>query len=107
MHDAYSQEAIRPWYSARNLTITAFALLLMLFAQAAQAQDRLSFFKNYFVTGDVVASGVGVRSTGVNGVATANIKMSTVPCISGEGAAATLVNGRNADGSCPSGARQA
>src|SRR6185369_16680898 len=105
MNHINSQEAMRQQYSAKHITITAFALVLMLFAQAAQAQDRLSFFKNYFVTGDVVAAGVGVRSSGVNGVATANIVINGVPCILGQGSAATVVSANSA-GSCPAGARQ-
>src|SRR5437867_9761135 len=53
---------------------------LVLFPRIGQAQDALSYNKNYFVTGDVVIGGVGgMRSTGVNGFATATINISGVP----------------------------
>src|SRR6267142_4135667 len=38
---------------------------LALFAQVARAEDALKYFKNYFVTGDYVVGGVGLRGTGV------------------------------------------
>src|SRR3954468_23457995 len=41
--------------------------------------DALSFFKNYFITGDYVVAGVGLRGQGVNGVATGSIQVSGVP----------------------------
>ena len=37
------------------------------------ASDGLGYFKNYFVTGDYVAAGVGLQRTGVNGFATGTI----------------------------------
>jgi hypothetical protein len=54
--------------------------LLMVGAPAAQAHDTsasLGFFKNYFVTGDYVAAGVGLRGKGVNGLATGTITIDT------------------------------
>src|SRR5262249_43487135 len=39
----------------------------------ARADGGLSYFKNYFVTGDYVAAGVGLQRTGVNGIAKGNI----------------------------------
>ena len=45
----------------------------MLGAPSAHAQQALEFFKNYFLTGDYVAAGVGLRGTGVNGLATGTI----------------------------------
>jgi hypothetical protein len=38
---------------------------------------RRSAFKNYFVTGDYVAAGVGLRGKGVNGLATGTITIDT------------------------------
>ncbi len=54
-------------------------IVLVLFAQAAWAGDALSFFNNWFVTGDYAVSGVGLRGTGVNGWATGTINMAGVP----------------------------
>jgi hypothetical protein len=58
-----------------------------LFAQVAQARaddgGQLHYFKNYFVTGDFVVAGVGLRGKGVNGFATGKINMSEVPCTDG------------------------
>jgi hypothetical protein len=42
-------------------------------ALPAHAEDGLGFFKNYFVTGDYVAAGVGLQRSGVNGFATGSI----------------------------------
>ena len=49
-----------------------------LHAQSAPP-DALSFFKNYFLTGDYVVAGVGLRGQGVNGIATGSIQVSGVP----------------------------
>ncbi len=46
---------------------------------SAQAPDGLTFFKNYFITGDYAVAGVGLRGTGVNGIATGSITMAQVP----------------------------
>jgi hypothetical protein len=46
---------------------------MVLGAPSAQAHQALSFFKNYFLTGDYVAAGVGLRGQGVNGIATGTI----------------------------------
>jgi hypothetical protein len=48
-------------------------LAATLLATPARAQSALSYFKNYFVTGDYVAAGVGLQHQGVNGIATGNI----------------------------------
>ncbi|OFW33376.1 MAG: hypothetical protein A3G76_00935 [Acidobacteria bacterium RIFCSPLOWO2_12_FULL_65_11] len=58
--------------------------LVLLFAQPgghAQTGDgnALTFFKNYFVTGDYVVGGVGLRGLGVNGIATGTITIGGVP----------------------------
>ncbi len=55
------------------------AAILVLFAQAAWASDALTFFNNWFVTGDYAVAGVGLRGTGVNGWATGTINMTDVP----------------------------
>jgi Bacterial Ig-like domain (group 3) len=57
----------------------ALGLLLMFgFAQSVLAQtgtNPLNFGNNYFVTGDYVVAGVGLRGLGVNGLATQQFKM--------------------------------
>src|SRR5258708_7773209 len=53
--------------------------LLILSPQLGRAADALSYTKNYFVTGDYVVGGVGLRATGVNGFATGTIKISGIP----------------------------
>jgi hypothetical protein len=69
----------------RQIQVALFvvAAALAVFGQAAQASDALSFWKNYFVTGDYVVAGVGLRGTGVNGFATGTINLSGVPCTGG------------------------
>lgn len=41
----------------------------------AQTTPPLNFFRNYFVTGDYVVGGVGLRGLGVNGIATGTINI--------------------------------
>jgi hypothetical protein len=53
--------------------------ILTLFAPITWASDALSFFNNWFVTGDYAVAGVGLRGTGVNGIATGTINLSGVP----------------------------
>ncbi|MFI5112170.1 MAG: hypothetical protein ACHP9S_05075 [Terriglobales bacterium] len=60
--------------------VVAAALVLSLFAQSALATNPpspppLNFFNNYFVTGDYVVGGVGLRGSGVNGFATGTISI--------------------------------
>src|SRR3954463_4373713 len=67
--------------SPRMLPTTAFIALtasaLLMAAGTAQAQvNAPTFSKNYFVTGDVVVSGVALKGTGSSGFATGQI---TVP----------------------------
>ncbi len=50
----------------------------MFAAQPAETQT-LTFFKNYFVTGDYAVAGVGLWGRGVKGIATGSITMSGVP----------------------------
>src|SRR5688572_19626613 len=45
----------------------------------AQAPDALTFFKNYFVTGDYVVAGTGLKNTGIDGIATGAINIAGVP----------------------------
>lgn len=59
------------------------ACFLAAFQQAAGASDALSYWKNYFVTGDYIAAGVGLRGTGSNGLATGIITVNNVPCTGG------------------------
>jgi hypothetical protein len=55
--------------------------VLVLGAPTTHAEQALSYFKNYFLTGDYVAAGVGLRGKGVNGLAsgTINIDPSQIP----------------------------
>ena len=47
-------------------TVILFLGFLSLFAQSVQATDNaLKFYKSYFVTGDYVVGGVGLRGQGV------------------------------------------
>ena len=62
------------------LFVTSFAMLLQAgSATRAQTGDALTFFKNFFVTGDYVVGGVGLRGLGVNGIATGSIPLNGVP----------------------------
>ena len=70
----------------RAFLAAAAAAFLFHFADdrlGAQPLDDLKFFKNYFVTGDYVAAGVGLRGRGgldgVPGVAVGNINVQGVP----------------------------
>ncbi len=56
----------------------ALGALVFLAATPAQAQEPLTFFKNYFVTGDYVVRGTSLWRKGVNGNATGTIVMSGV-----------------------------
>lgn len=60
---------VRRWAAA------AVALCAALATSGAHAQNGLQPFKNWFVTGDYVAAGVGLRGTGVNGYATGSIRI--------------------------------
>src|SRR5215813_10600561 len=70
--------------AARSLgPLAAGVLLVALPSHATGSAGRLDYFKNYFVTGDYVAAGVGLRGTGINGFATGTISLTGVPCTSG------------------------
>src|SRR5215467_3703486 len=74
--------------------VGSFATLIagaLMAASPAAGSDALNYFQNYFVTGDAAYGSVGLRGTGVNGVATGNITISGVPCTTGVGAAASVV----------------
>ena len=70
-----------------RLRLTACLAFSLFWCSAvpARAQEPLSLFKNYFVTGDYAVAGVGIRGTGVldpvtqQKWATATITMSGVP----------------------------
>src|SRR5215472_3603662 len=69
--------------SIATLAILAALPLVFLFAQPAAAQNAaaqpcntpLCLSNNYFVTGDYVVGGVGLRGQGVNGFATGTISI--------------------------------
>src|SRR5438094_4386337 len=62
------------------LIVVIGALCMNQLATAQQApSNALAFFKNYFVAGDYVVGGVGLRGKGVNGTAVGTIPMSGVP----------------------------
>ncbi len=50
-------------------------LLLPAPLSAQGSANTLSFFKNYFVSGDYIVGGVGLRGTGVNGIASGTIDL--------------------------------
>ena len=56
------------------------------YAAKSDQEDALTFFNNWFVTGDYVAAGVGLKNTGGSG----SIALSGVPCTSGTGSLAAL-----------------
>ena len=64
--------------SLRGFVGLPVVVLLLLFTQAGQAQptNALQFFKNYFLTGDYLVAGVGLRGTGTSGIATGEIHFS-------------------------------
>jgi len=53
--------------------LAAGVLVATLAPHPAHAQGALNYFKNYFVTGDYLAVGVGLQHTGVNGLATGTL----------------------------------
>jgi YDG domain-containing protein len=71
--------------------------LLALFSSVTQAQQvQLSYFKNYFVTGDYVVGGVSLanaaRTVSGSTISVADsINFSGVPCTSGPGLAASVI----------------
>ena len=59
--------------------VGAFALSALSFGVVPASAQPLSFFKNYFVTGDFVVRGVSLFGTGQNGTARAAIKINGFP----------------------------
>src|SRR5947208_6517239 len=96
-----SRTASGSTYAAGLLRRSAapFALgFVMLFAQSgghAQAADPLTFFKNYFITGDYVVGGVGLR--GLGGVGYVNSAGAVVPGIPGIAAREITISGVPSD----------
>jgi Bacterial Ig-like domain (group 3)/MBG domain (YGX type)/Bacterial Ig-like domain (group 2) len=83
--------------AAKTATIFGLAFLA-LFVPAAQAQGPLNYFKNYFVTGDYVAGGVGLANVKpVKGPVTGAVELTTsitlnsVPCTTGPGLLASVI----------------
>ena len=71
---------------AKTSIVMLTLAFLTLFAPLGRSADALSYYKNYFVTGDYTVAGVGLRGTGVQGWATGTITIAGVPCTSGVGA---------------------
>ncbi len=70
----------RPALLASFLCATALLLVTQQGGRAQSGGDGgLQFFKNYFLTGDYVVAGVGLRGGGVNGTATGTIDLAAVP----------------------------
>jgi hypothetical protein len=67
-----------PGRHLRNLATVA-SILLILTASTALAQQPLTFFKNYFITGDYTVRGVSLWRKGVNGTAVTQIPALEVP----------------------------
>lgn len=70
--------SLRPSPAQTTAVVLALAFVLAS-AAPARAQEALSFFKNYFVTGDYAAAGVALRGSGANGFATGDIEIAGVP----------------------------
>ncbi len=69
---ARTRRAVRKVNSALCVLVL---LALIGFGQIGFAQNPLNFSNNYFVTGDYVVTGVGLRGLGVNGYATKQFSM--------------------------------
>jgi hypothetical protein len=59
----------------RRCVTIALGLVLVTLGASAQSGPPLNFGNNYFVTGDYVVAGVGLRGLGVNGFATRQFTM--------------------------------
>src|SRR5262245_35623527 len=73
-----------PGWLGRCAAFIIVAIALVFLQPVAHAQtDPLSFFKNYFITGDYAVGGVGLRglggASGVQGIARGAISISGVP----------------------------
>ena len=65
--------AVAATFASRYAAAAIATTLLVAAPVNAQADDPLSFFKNYFVTGDYVVRGASLFRMGVGGTAVANI----------------------------------
>jgi hypothetical protein len=63
----------------KSIAFLCLTLLLLSVAPGQAQEDPLTFFKNYFVTGDYVVGGASLWRKGNNGFATADINISGVP----------------------------
>jgi hypothetical protein len=70
--------AVAAGFMTRSVGLVSLALVV-LFAQPAQAQGQLTFFKNYFITGDYVVGGASLFRKGDEGFANQDIVVSGVP----------------------------
>src|SRR5262245_44504933 len=89
---------------ALRAIVSFAAMMIILIAQPRQAvaADALSYFKNYFVTGDVTFASVGLRSTGVDGWSTGVLNMTGVPCTTAPGVSPAGVVPCDTRGAIPS-----
>jgi hypothetical protein len=71
----------------RTLSVTGVLLVCSWPLIAGKGADALNFFNNWFVTGDYVSAGTGLRSSG--GIGT--ITLAGVPCTTGVGPSASIV----------------
>ncbi len=63
-----------------SISLRLLLIVLAAFSPAAwSATDSLTFFNNWFATGDYAVGGVGLRGTGQGGWATGTINMTGVP----------------------------
>src|SRR5262245_30097857 len=62
----------------KGIAVLVLSMFVLLAARPAHAQEPLTFFKNYFVTGDYVVRGTSLWRKGINGKASGNIVISGV-----------------------------
>ena len=67
------------WRNVLAAVTFACVFLLLTLTGQGQAPEPLSFFKNYFITGDYVVGGVGLAAQGVDGIAQGDIEIQGVP----------------------------
>src|SRR4029453_17003152 len=84
MSDIRRGGAPRPGWLRSCAAFITVGIALVFIQPVGHAQtDALSFFKNYFITGDYVVGGVGLRGlgglSGVPGIARGTIAISGVP----------------------------
>src|SRR3954462_8296778 len=74
----------KTWRRTVALVFVTVPLLMLQPKAQTQVPDALKFFKNFFLTGDYVVAGVGLRGLGGQngspaGLATGNISLTGVP----------------------------